>query len=137
MPDTISFTITERIELNELLELTDDDNAKELIHDAYLLPEDIHYRLAELKRMRQHVVSLSEQGVQLEGCTDNTELTFMRRLLGRALYTNRVELSEYDRDRISIILAVLVCIEFEYDTDELLGELDQSINRIQESISPF
>ena len=137
MSDTISFTITHHIELEELLELTDDDTAKELLHDAYMLSGDPNRRLAELQQMAVRAQELEERGVCLEGWDDKTALKCTRRFLGEALYSAEANLSMYNRDRLSIIRAILICIELEDDVTELVDSLEDAITDLKAAISPF
>jgi len=137
MSEQLSFTITHHIELEDLLALTDDDTAKELLHDAYMLSGDPNRRLVELQQMAVRAQDLAEQGVCLEGWDDKTELRCTRRFLGEALYSTEADLSMYNRDRISIIRAILICIECEDDVEELVDVLERRIGELKGAISPF
>jgi len=137
MSEQLSFTITHHIELEDLLALTDDDTAKELLHDAYMLSGDPNRRLVELQQMAVRAQDLEEKGVCLEGWDDKTELRCTRRFLGEALYSTEADLSMYNRDRISIIRAILICIECEDDVEELVDVLERRIGELKGAISPF
>jgi hypothetical protein len=137
MSEQLSFTITHHIELEDLLGLTDDDTAKELLHDAYMLSGDPNRRLVELQQMAVRAQDLEEKGVCLEGWDDKTELRCTRRFLGEALYSTEADLSTYNRDRISIIRAILICIECEDDVEELVDVLERRIGELKGAISPF
>ena len=137
MSEQLSFTITHHIELEDLLALTDDDTAKELLHDAYMLSGDPNRRLVKLQQMAVRAQELEERGVCLEGWDNKTELKCTRRFLGEALYSTEANLSMYNRDRISIIKAILICIEYEDDVTELVDSLESAIRDLKAAISPF
>ena len=133
----LSFTIPYEFSLEQFTELTDNETAQELLHAAYTLSEDVHRRLAELLQILDQVKQLEEKGEELDGWADEGDLKDLRRLLGEALYTDNVQLGVYDHDRVRLLRAILLCIEYEDGFDDLLCELEQIIDNLKTAISPF
>lgn len=133
----LSFTIPYALSLEQFTELTDDEPAQELLHAAYTLSEDVHRRLAELLQILDQVKQLDEKGENFDGWAAEDDVKALRHLLGEALYTCNVQLGMYDHDRVRLLRAILLCIEYEDGFDDLLCELEQIIDNLKTAISPF